>query len=555
MAGTHEKYTGNSADNRVIPTVGTYWLTRVVFLRCLGFVYSVAFLVALHQNVALVGEGGLTPTCAALRSVMAATDEPWSWTGALRQTASAPTIFWFIGCSDELLTGVAAVGLALAAMVTIRGAANTPLMTAIWFLYLSLVTVGGRWYGFGWESQLCETGFLAIFAVPLLSLDPLPRGAPTPMVAVWGARWLSFRLMLGAGLIKIRGDQCWRDLTCMAYHYETQPVPGPVAWALHVVPPMLWHKVETMVNHIVELPAPFLLFAPRAWRLVGGIIQLGFQATLIVSGNLSFLNWLSMLPVIFCFDDASLEILFHRRTAARVAALEADEELPIMTRAGEDALSRKAGGQASDDDSGVGESDEEPDNVEDKHIGELSGPTLRRRRRPSGADTARSGAPRAAVSPAPAGASAQVRRSVRHIVSGLLAVFIVIQSGPVVANLLARRQAMNASFGSLTPWHMLNTYGAFGSVTKERTEVVLQGSLDGETWLEYEFPCKPTGIDRRPCVITPYHYRSKCAAPLRLLCEVLTSSCVRPQWTGSCGSRRSATTTSTPGLYIWLASF
>jgi hypothetical protein len=38
---------------------------------------------------------------------------------------------------------------------------------------------------------------------------------------------------LGAGLIKIRGDQCWRDLTCMDYHYETQPVPSPLSWALH----------------------------------------------------------------------------------------------------------------------------------------------------------------------------------------------------------------------------------------------------------------------------------------------------------------------------------
>ena len=26
--------------------------------------------------------------------------------------------------------------------------------------------------------------------------------------------------MIGAGLIKIRGDKCWTDLTCMNYHYE-----------------------------------------------------------------------------------------------------------------------------------------------------------------------------------------------------------------------------------------------------------------------------------------------------------------------------------------------
>ena len=33
---------------------GEYWLTRVVFLRCLGFVYAAAFLSALRDNGALV---------------------------------------------------------------------------------------------------------------------------------------------------------------------------------------------------------------------------------------------------------------------------------------------------------------------------------------------------------------------------------------------------------------------------------------------------------------------------------------------------------------------
>ena len=40
------------------------------------------------------------------------------------------------------------------------------------------------------------------------------------VVVAWGYRWLLFRIMRGAGLIKIRGDACWRDLTCMDYHYQ-----------------------------------------------------------------------------------------------------------------------------------------------------------------------------------------------------------------------------------------------------------------------------------------------------------------------------------------------
>jgi len=36
----------------------SYWLTRFLILRLLGFVYAVAFLVAAQQLVPLVGERG-----------------------------------------------------------------------------------------------------------------------------------------------------------------------------------------------------------------------------------------------------------------------------------------------------------------------------------------------------------------------------------------------------------------------------------------------------------------------------------------------------------------
>ena len=62
-------------------------------------------------------------------------------------------------------------------------------------------------------------------------------------------------------------------------------------------------------------------------------------------------------------------------------------------------------------------------------------------------------------------------------------------------------------------WKILNTYGAFGSITKTRTEIILEGTLandpnaENAVWLEYEFKCKPGNVTRTPCAITPYHYR------------------------------------------------
>lgn len=51
------------------------------------------------------------------------------------------------------------------------------------------------------------------------------------------------------------------------------------------------------------------------------------------------------------------------------------------------------------------------------------------------------------------------------------------------------------------------------SITKERTEVILQGtaspnaSAPDAVWEDYEFKCKPGDPWRRPCLISPYHYR------------------------------------------------
>lgn len=51
------------------------------------------------------------------------------------------------------------------------------------------------------------------------------------------------------------------------------------------------------------------------------------------------------------------------------------------------------------------------------------------------------------------------------------------------------------------------------SITKERTEVIFQGTLSQDpkdpaaVWEEYQFLCKPGDVYRRPCLISPYHYR------------------------------------------------
>lgn len=397
----------------------THWLTRFAFLRGLGLVYLVAFVILARQMSPLFGAGGILPARWHLDDVAAAAP---SRLGALW---SLPTLFW-IDASDATLTALCALGLALSAAV-LAGYANVPILATLWAVYLSFVHVGQTWYGYGWEILLLEAGFLACFLAPVGDGRPLRAAAPPPPQVVWLLRWLAFRLMFGAGLIKLRGDPCWTELTCLDFHYETQPVPGPLSPWFHAHPAWL-HRAGVLFNHVVELVAPWGVFGPRRVRHAAGVLLVAFQLTLILSGNLSFLNWLTLVVCLACFDDSLLGRLAPARLRAAAAAC-------------------------------------------------------------------------AALDPAPSRA--------RRVASwGLVVVVAFLSLGPVV-NMLSYRQRMNASF---EPFHLVNTYGAFGSVGRVRREVVLEGTAEaavGEDtrWLEYELPCKPGDVRRPPCLVTPYHHR------------------------------------------------
>ncbi|KAM9773454.1 lipase maturation factor 1-like isoform X1 [Syngnathus typhle] len=415
---------------------GTFWLTRIVLLRSVSFIYFVAFTVAYNQNKQLIGENGLMPCKNYLNSVK-------RYVGGkigMAALAYTPSIFWFLDWSnmDANLDGIALLGMTFSGFILVTGMANMVIMGSLWVLYHSLVNVGQLWYSFGWESQLLETGFLAIFLCPVWTLSQVPRRCPPSFVCIWTFRWLIVRIMLGAGLIKIRGDKCWQDLTCMDYHYETQPVPNPVSYYMHRSP-WWFHRFETMSNHFIELIVPLFTFLGRRMCIVNGVLQILFQVVLIVSGNLSFLNWLTIVPSLACFDDASLDFLFRSESGAKKAVLKIQDE--------------DKNGQTPEATKGM---------------------------------------------------------RVRQVVNVSLGILIGCLSVPVLMNLLSPRQVMNTSFD---PLRIVNTYGAFGSITKERTEVIFQGTLSEDpkdpkaVWEEYQFLCKPGDPYRRPCLISPYHYR------------------------------------------------
>src|SRR5260370_2347644 len=78
-----------------------------------------------------------------------------------------------------------------------------------------------------------------------------------------------------------------------------------------------------------------------------------------------------------------------------------------------------------------------------------------------------------------------------------------------VRNMISPRQVMNTSYN---PFHLVGTYGAFGSITRQRFEVIVEGTDDAvltpaTKWSEYEFKGKPGDVTRMPSQIAPYHLR------------------------------------------------
>src|ERR1044071_4323465 len=305
----------------------SYWLTRFVILRLLGIIYAIAFLVAANQILPLIGSDGLLPLDPFISSVQNSLGGTWP---AFRRV---PSIFWF-NHSNTMLVATAWIGFALSCIV-VAGYANAILLAVLWAIYMSFVHLGREWYGYGWEFHLLETGFLAIFLCPLLDPPPFPR-RETPRVIIWFFRLLSFRIMLGSGLIKIRGDATWRDLTALYYHFQTQPIPNGLSRWFHFLPRVIL-RGGTLFNHLAALVAPWFLFWPRLGRYIAGSVIVLFQITIALSGNLSFLNWLTILPALACFDDhfrsRLLPLALVRRMQAAATSSQPSQTMTVVSYA------------------------------------------------------------------------------------------------------------------------------------------------------------------------------------------------------------------------------
>jgi len=303
-------------------TVPGHVLTRWVFLRLLGVVYLCAFASLWPQVRGLIGSHGILPAGEYLAAVRAQ--------AGTAGYSLAPTLAW-LDASDlglELLCGAGT----LLSLLLIAGVLPLPTLALLWGLYLSLVNIGQDFLSFQWDALLLEAGFLAILFAPGGVLPRPVTEAPPSRAALWLLRWLLLRLMFQSGVVKLAsGDTAWRSLTALAYHYETQPLPTPLAWLMFQLP--LWfQKLSTGAVLAVELIAPWLILGPRRLRLIAAGLLAALQLLILLTGNYAFFNLLTLALCVLLLDDDALRRLLPPRLRPRWAEPERRPDPPRWRR-------------------------------------------------------------------------------------------------------------------------------------------------------------------------------------------------------------------------------
>jgi hypothetical protein len=263
-----------------------------LFVGILAVAHAVAFGSIWVQSAGLIGPSGILP---AGRFFAAAHEHLGS-----RAWFEAPSLCWVFGAGRfiDVLCGLG-IGLAL---LLLWGFAPAVCLALLWACYLSLVSAGQAFFDFQWDLLLLESTLVAIFLVPW-TLGRTRRPHDPPRLARYLIWWLLFRLMFLSGVVKLTsGDIAWRHLTALTFHYQTQPLPTPLAWYAQQFPEW-FQKASCAAMFAIELTAPLCIPGPRTLRHIAALTLVAFQVAIALTGNYAFFNLLAAGLCLTCLDD------------------------------------------------------------------------------------------------------------------------------------------------------------------------------------------------------------------------------------------------------------
>ena len=333
--------------NKIHSSSSHYRLTLGLYIRGIGIIYFISFSHLIFQVIGLVGSKGISPIPLFLKRT-----EDILGHNNYAKYFYYPTIFWF-NSNDDSIIGSCILGSFISLMLVfgIFGTYTTKLN--LFFCYvikLSLCVVGGDLFAFPWDYLLMEATILCLFLPPLkplfgicnsnnnnnnnnntsnnqknenkntggillimkkkMNIDYGLTNEPSSSLhrlAHFSLIFLCVRFMLAMGLEKVPFlNDCpeWWNLTYLKFFYEReQPMPTALAWtAFHF--PMSFHHFSAWSTWIIELFVPFMCFYPNIYcKRFASILLMFFQFPIMITGNYSILNWLTIVLCIPALDD------------------------------------------------------------------------------------------------------------------------------------------------------------------------------------------------------------------------------------------------------------
>src|SRR5882724_651409 len=422
----------------------TYFWARRWFLRALGMIYLIAFLSLWLQVDGLIGSDGVSPLNQFLPAVRA----------QLGRDAYTllPTLCWFDSSNTflHLLCG----GGVVISLLLIFGIAPALSLTALFAFYLSLTIAGQTFLNFQWDVLLLETGFLSIFFAPWRfwskELIWWPGSAPPdtePPVSRAGLfllKFLLFKLMLMSGVVKLTsGDDSW----------------GWVNHSFH------WSALTALDYHYWSQPLP-TVFGWWADKSPEWFKHFSVAFCLGVEIIVPFFIWAPRRPRfiaagLIIFPQVAIAItgnycFFNLLTIALCLLLIDDEVIR----------------------------------------------TDRWRFRQANVA-------------APNASPARTDRPLPDRLCSYAATVVIVVTLPINAWLIFSAfkprgrppHALANLYEQLEAFRIVNGYGLFRVMTKDRSEIVIEGSAEGVEWLPYEFKWKPGDVTCAPGWCAPHQPR------------------------------------------------
>jgi hypothetical protein len=451
-----------------------------LFLRTLGFIFFTAFYSLLFQVRGLIGPEGILPAGEYLGVVGQRLGSREFW--------YAPTLLW-LGSGNRALMLLCWAGLIAAVLLLLNLWPRAALVVCV-TAFLSFVSAARDSSEYQSDGMLLEVGFLSWFFAPPGLRPGLGKLHPPSRASLFMVRWECFRIYFESGIVKLAsGDPQWQHLTAMDHYYENGPLPNWIGWYVQQLPHG-FHAGAALLTLVLELGLIWLSFLPRRWRILLFFIVTPFQISIIVTGNLGFLNYLVLALGILLLDDRFLGRL-SPRLQLRNSNLETRNLKPEVAQT---FATHKVCGLS------------QPRTAEfEKH--ELSAtlardpdvPPPRFEMLDSGPGTGDLGL---------VARLSFVTRQWPPFFSGLFLSWVFYNTTVLLLLYLFRSLPLPlAPVAALEPFRISNQYGLFAVMTTARYEIEFQGTRDDHNWVAYPFRYKPQDPRQPPRIHAPYQPR------------------------------------------------